>query len=95
MMPYIIIPKIRKFHKPTANCFGTARQKPIPPPLSLNRVKVLGVFTCHTRQFYSLFALLSTQGILLSIRVEKNFERKNTQVMQKLRTAGEKNGKYS
>ena len=28
-MHYIIILKIRKFHQPTANCFGTARQKPV------------------------------------------------------------------
>ena len=37
MMPYIIILKVRKFHQPTANGFGTARQKPTLP--SLNRVK--------------------------------------------------------
>ena len=29
MMPYIIILRVRKFHQPTANCFGTARQKPV------------------------------------------------------------------
>ena len=28
MMPYLIIPKVRTFHQPTANCFSTARQKP-------------------------------------------------------------------
>ena len=28
-MPYIIILKVRKFQQPTANRFGTARQKPV------------------------------------------------------------------
>ena len=35
MMPYVITLKVRKFHRPTANRFGTA---PLPPPPSLNRV---------------------------------------------------------
>ena len=29
MMPYIIILKVTKFHQPTANRFGTARQKSV------------------------------------------------------------------
>ena len=29
MMPYIIILKVRNFHQPTANPFGTAREKPV------------------------------------------------------------------
>ena len=41
-MLYRIIPKVRKFHQPTANRFNTARKTPagghnVPPP-SLNRV---------------------------------------------------------
>ena len=29
-MPYMImLLKVRKFHQPTANCFGTARQKTV------------------------------------------------------------------
>ena len=28
-MPYIIILKVRKFHQPTANRFGTVSQKPV------------------------------------------------------------------
>ena len=44
-MPYIIILKVRKFHQSTRNRFGTAGKKPVgghivPPPPSLNRVKV-------------------------------------------------------
>ena len=42
MMPYIIILKVSKFHQPTANHFGTARQNPLGgaqcPPPSLNRL---------------------------------------------------------
>ena len=42
VMPYIIILKVRKFHRPTASRFSTARKKPvgghIVPPPSLNRV---------------------------------------------------------
>ena len=41
MMPYIIILKVRKFHQPTANRFGTTRQKLVGGtmcPPSLNRV---------------------------------------------------------
>ena len=43
MMPYIIILKGRKFHQPTANRFGTARQKPVGRGhiVSLNRVKAV------------------------------------------------------
>ena len=29
MIPYIIILKVRKFHQPTENSFGTARKKPV------------------------------------------------------------------
>ena len=29
MMPYIIILKVREFHQPTTNRFGTASQKPV------------------------------------------------------------------
>ena len=29
MMPYIIILKVKKFHQPTANCFSTAKKKPV------------------------------------------------------------------
>ena len=29
MVPYIIILKVRKFHQPTANHFGTTRQKSV------------------------------------------------------------------
>ena len=28
-MPYMIVLKVRKFQQPTANRFGTARQKPV------------------------------------------------------------------
>ena len=37
-MLYIIIIRVRKFHQPTANCFSTARKKPL-GGTSLNRVK--------------------------------------------------------
>ena len=29
MMPYIIVPKVRTFHQPSASCFSTARHKPV------------------------------------------------------------------
>ena len=46
-MPYIIIPKVRKFHQSTRNRFDTAGEKTCrvghncPPPPSLNRVNQL------------------------------------------------------
>ena len=27
IMPYIVIPKVRRFHQPTANCFSTVKKK--------------------------------------------------------------------
>ena len=46
VMPYIIILKVRKFHRPTANLFSTAKKKLVggynvapPPPSSLNGVE--------------------------------------------------------